>query len=42
VTTAGIPSTVIDGINRLRYTVQTALGVAEYIVSGRMGEVRSI
>jgi hypothetical protein len=41
-TATGIPDTVIDGINRLRYTVQTALSAAEYIVAGRLGETRNL
>ena len=41
-TVAGIPSSEIDGINRVRFTVQTVLDAAEYIVKGRMGEYRNL
>lgn len=41
-TVDGIPDTVIDGVNRVRYTVQSALPVAEYIIKGKMGEVRDL
>lgn len=39
-TTAGIPDTVIDGINRLRYTPVAALSADDYTINGQMGEVR--
>ena len=42
VTSAGIPSTAINGINRLRYVVQTNLAVNSYLVSGKMGEARDL
>lgn len=37
----GIPSTAIDGVNRMRYTVQAAdaLTPDDYYITGRMGEV---
>jgi hypothetical protein len=39
-TVDGIPDTVIDGVNRVKYTCQTALSAAEYIIKGKMGEIR--
>ena len=45
-TVAGIPDTVIDGTNRMRYTVQAADalsvddGSTDYIINGYMGEVQ--
>ena len=38
-TTAGIPDTVIDGVNRLRFT-PAALTADDYTINGRCGEVR--
>ncbi len=42
-TAAGIPVAVIDGINRVRYTIQAADALTanlEYIINGEMGEIR--
>lgn len=41
-TVLGIPGTIADGVNRIRYQVQTAdaLTVGEKYVNGEMGEVR--
>ncbi len=36
----GILAANIDGVNRVRYTVQTALATGAYTVTGEMGEVR--
>ncbi len=36
----GIPESVIDGKNRMRFTIPDALENGEYIIRGRMGEVR--
>lgn len=39
-TPAGIPSTAIDGVNRVKYIVQTALAAAAYVVIAACGEYR--
>lgn len=39
-TSGGIPAAEIDGINRVRYTVQDVLVVGDYLITMRMGEVR--
>lgn len=39
-TVAGIPSTAIDGTNRVKYVVQTALTTGNYIIKGASGESR--
>ncbi len=43
-TVSGIPDTAIDGINRVRYTIQAAdpLAAGEYIIKGKMGELRDL
>lgn len=40
-TVAGIPAASIDGVNRMRYTVQTALVAGTYVITMRNGENRS-
>jgi len=42
-TAAGIPSSAIDGTNRMRYTVQAADALTintDYLINGEMGEIR--
>jgi hypothetical protein len=41
-TPAGIPTASIDGVNRVRYTVQTALAAGDYLASFRLGELRDL
>jgi hypothetical protein len=41
-TVTGIPVASIDGVNRVRYTVQTALDAGDYLVTMRMGELRDL
>jgi hypothetical protein len=38
----GIPSSAIDGVNRLRYTPTAALTADDYTINGRMGEWRDL
>ena len=38
----GIPATSIDGVNRLRYTVQAAIAAGDYLASFRIGETRDL
>jgi hypothetical protein len=40
-TVSGIPSSAIDGVNRLKYIVQTALPMGDYIIKGACGEYRN-
>lgn len=39
-TPSGIPITVIDGVNRMRYTPTTALATGDYVIRGYMWETR--
>jgi hypothetical protein len=39
-TPTGIPITVIDGVNRMRYTPTTALAAGDYVIRGYMWESR--
>jgi hypothetical protein len=41
-TPAGIPSAGINGVLRMRYTVQTALSADDYLITFRMGELRDL
>jgi hypothetical protein len=38
----GIPTASINGVNRMRYTVQAALAAGDYKVSFRLGELRDL
>ncbi len=41
-TPSGIPAASIDGVNRYRYTVQTALSAGDYVITMRMGEYSNL
>ena len=38
----GIPAAAINGVNRMRYTMQSALAAGDYTISFKMGELRDV